>query len=421
MIQNLFKYTFFALLFSFFSSCQAQQPTSDTKKTASLAIENTLSSNQKPTKKQEQTILLGAEQEDLYLPYLQGKKVGVVTNQTGIIPSKNKIHLVDFLLNHQIQVKRIFAPEHGFRGKADAGESVANGIDVKTQLPIISLYGKNKKPYNHQISDLDVLVFDIQDVGVRFYTYISTLHYVMEAAAENHIPLILLDRPNPNAHYIDGPILEPNQKTFVGMHPVPIVYGMTIGEYAQMINGEKWLKNGVQCDLTVIPLQHYNHKQAYDLPVKPSPNLPNAQSINLYPSICFFEGTNVSEGRGTEKQFQIYGSPYLKNMPFEFTPKPNEGAKNPQHNNTLCYGEDLSKYPKLSEIKLDWLIKAYQHNTHQPFFTKNAAAFWIDKLAGTPNLRNQIEQGWSAEQIKATWKDGLNDFKKIRAKYLLYP
>lgn len=412
MIQNSFKYTFFVVLFTFLSSCSAKHIQNNVFFDSQKSIST--------EKVENNPIVLAAEQGDLYLPLLKGKKVGIVTNQTGIIPSQNNIHLVDYLISKNINVKKIFAPEHGFRGKADAGESVADGIDVKTGLPIISLYGKNKKPYDSQISDLNVIVFDIQDVGVRFYTYISTLHYVMEAAAENNIPVIVLDRPNPNGHYIDGPVLEPSQKTFVGMHPVPIVYGMTIGEYAHMINGEKWLKNGVHCDLTVIPLKNYTHNSSYDLPVKPSPNLPNSQSINLYPSICFFEGTNVSEGRGTNKQFQIYGSPYLKNMPFKFTPKPNEGAKNPQHNGKLCYGEDLSKHPKLSEIKLEWLIKAYKNNTKQPFFTKNSGAFWLDKLAGTADLRHQIEKGWSEAKIKATWKDGLDKFKKIRSKYLMY-
>lgn len=366
-------------------------------------------------------IVLGAEQKEEYLPLLKDKKVGLVTNQTGIIPGvEEDIHLVDALLAEGIDIERIFAPEHGFRGTADAGEIVKDGKDVKTGLPIISLYGKNKKPTDAQVSDLDLIVFDIQDVGVRFYTYISTLHYVMEAAAENDVEVIVLDRPNPNAHYIDGPILEKSETTFVGMHPVPIVYGMTIGEYAQMINGEKWMKNGVQADLRVIPLQNYNHTTAYILPVKPSPNLPNSQSINLYPSICFFEGTNVSEGRGTDLQFQIYGSPFLKNMEFNFTPRPNEGAKNPQHNGVLCYGEDLTRYPKLKEINLEWLIKAYKNNTQQPFFIKNSGEFWLDKLAGTPSLRNQIQNGWTQAQIKATWQQGLEEFKKVREKYLIY-
>lgn len=419
MFQKLFKYTLIGLLCLQNIHCYAQEkqhsgisidgnPVENKEKTL---VNNDISFNQ---------IVLASEQTEVYLPLLKGKKIGVITNQTGIIPNKENIHLVDFLLSENIEVKKIFAPEHGFRGKADAGETVQDGKDIRTGLPIISLYGKNKKPTKNQIKDLDILLFDIQDVGVRFYTYISTLHYVMEAVAENNIPVIVLDRPNPNAHYIDGPIIQPEHKTFVGMHAVPIVYGMTIGEYAQMINGEKWLKNGVKADLTVVPLVNYTHKTSYDLPIKPSPNLPNALSVNLYPSICFFEGTNVSEGRGTEKQFQIYGSPYLRNMKFKFTPRPNEGAKNPQHNGKLCYGEDLSKHEFVDEIKLEWLIKAYKNNSKKPFFTKNSGSFWIDKLAGTSDLRKQIKKGWTPKQIKSTWQEGIEEFKKVRAKYLIY-
>lgn len=417
MLQIPFKYTLICLFFVL--SCTAQE------KNRSISIDDQNYSTTDKTLLNRDSefcqIILGAEQKEEYLPLLKGQKVGIITNQTGIIPGlENDTHIVDALLLDGVEVVKIFAPEHGFRGTADAGEIIKDGKDVKTGLPIISLYGNNKKPSDAQIADLDVLLFDIQDVGVRFYTYISTLHYVMEAAAENGKQVIVLDRPNPNAHYIDGPVLEESQKTFVGMHPVPIVYGMTIGEYAQMINGEKWLKNGIQADLRVIPLQNYNHQTPYMLPVKPSPNLPNAKSINLYPSICFFEGTNVSEGRGTEKQFQIYGSPWLKNMEYTFTPKPNEGAKNPEHNGVLCYGEDLSNHPDLNEINLDWLINAYKNNTKQPFFTKNSGEYWLDKLAGTANLRRQIEKGMSAEEIKATWQKGLEEFNKIREKYLIY-
>lgn len=419
MFQKSFKYTF--LLFLFMFSCYAQE-----NPWSGISIDDEkveISEAQSISKSQTSTcpIVLGAEQKDLYLPLLKDHKVGVVTNQTGVIPSQNAWkHLVDFLLEQNIEVVKIFSPEHGFRGTADAGELVQDGKDLKTGLPIVSLYGNNRKPTDAQVKDLDVILFDIQDVGVRFYTYISTLHYVMEAAAENNIPVVVLDRPNPNAHYIDGPILEPEHKTFVGMHPVPIVYGMTIGEYAKMINGEKWLRNAVQADLKVIPMQNYTHQTPYDLPVKPSPNLPNAQSINLYPSTCFFEGANVSEGRGTDMQFQVYGSPYLKNMDFEFTPRSNEGSKNPDFNGELCYGEDLRQVEPLSEIKLEWLLKAYHNNTKQPFFTKNSGAYWLDKLAGTSDLRLQIEKNWTEEQIKATWQEGLENFKKTRAKYLIY-
>ena len=415
-----FKYTLISLILLLFIQCKAQT----TEKSTLKNIENKedFSNDLKPDFAQEQ-ILVGADSPKDYLALLKGKSVGVVTNQTGIIPTKNNIHLVDFLLNEGVNIKTIFSPEHGFRGKADAGELVKNGKDTKTGLSIISLYGKNKKPRANQLKGIDIILFDLQDVGVRFYTYISTLHYVMEACAENNIPVVVLDRPNPNAHYIDGPILNLKEKTFVGMHPVPIVYGMTIGEYAQMINGENWLNNGIKADLKVIKLKNYSHDKPYSLPIKPSPNLPNDVSVNLYPSICFFEGTNVSEGRGTDMQFQTYGSPYLKGKKynFSFTPRPNEGAKNPQHNGKLCYGEDLRNTPRISEIRLDWLIDAYKNNTENPFFTLNAGAYWIDKLAGTNLLRKQIIAGWSEEKIKQTWQKDLEEFKKVRSKYLLYP
>ena len=290
------------------------------------------------------TIVTAADQTPLYLKKLKGKKIAVVANQTSVIKNKKNgyTHLVDSLVNSNINIQKVFAPEHGFRGKADAGEEIKDGVDTKTGLPIISLYGKNKKPSKEQLKGINAVVFDIQDVGARFYTYISTLHYVMEACAESGIPVIVLDRPNPNGHYIDGPVLEPEHKSFVGMHPVPIVYGMTIGEYAKMINGEKWLANGIKAKLTVIPLKNYTHQSEYSLPIKPSPNLPNDVSINLYPSLCFFEGTNVSAGRGTDMQFQVYGSPFLNDKnPFSYTPSPNEGAKYPKHAYMICYGEDL--------------------------------------------------------------------------------
>src|SRR5690606_11535064 len=273
-----------------------------------------------------------------------------------------------------------------------------------------------------ELEDIDVILFDIQDVGVRFYTYISTLHYVMEAAAESGKKVIVLDRPNPNGHYVDGPVLKVKYKSFVGMHPVPIVYGMTIGEYAKMINGENWLENGIQCDLTVIPLKNYRHRRHYILPIKPSPNLPNDKAINLYPSTCLFEGFNGSEGRGTDKPFQVYGSPFLKNMDYTFVPKPNVGAKNPRFNGEVCYGEDLSNTPLLEAINLECLIRAYRnYEGTKPFWIKQSGEFWIDKLAGTDELRKQIEQGWTEEKIKESWQNDLNEFKEIRKKYLLYP
>lgn len=364
----------------------------------------------------------GAENFVTYLPLLEKKRVGIVTNQTGIL-SKN-VHLVDFLLEKNINLQKIYAPEHGFRGTADAGELIVDGKDSKTGLPIISLYGNNKKPKVDQLEGIDVMVFDLQDVGARFYTYISSLHYVMEACAENNIPLIVLDRPNPNGGIIDGPILEKENTSFVGMHEIPVLHGMTIGEYAQMINGEKWLKAStdsipvIQCDLKVIPCLNYKHSMPYNLPVKPSPNLPNTQSINLYASLCFFEGTNVSVGRGTEKQFQIYGSPFLPEdeFDFSFTPKPNEGAKDPMHNGTLCFGEDLSKIRKVSKLELKWLLKAYKETSDKSkFFT----SFFI-KLAGTKKLQKQIEAGMTEKEIRRSWQEGLEQFEKIREKYLIY-
>ncbi|WP_396155308.1 exo-beta-N-acetylmuramidase NamZ domain-containing protein, partial [Flavobacterium macrobrachii] len=307
-------------------------------------------------------------------------------------------------------------PEHGFRGTADAGELIKDGKDTKTGLPIISLYGNNKKPKPEQLAGIDVMVFDLQDVGARFYTYISSLHYIMEACAENNIPLIVLDRPNPNGSIVDGPILEKEHTSFVGMHQIPLLHGMTIGEYAKMINGEKWLKNGVECKLTVIPCLNYNREMAYSLPVKPSPNLPNDQSINLYASLCLFEGTNVSSGRGTEMQFQIYGSPFLPKSSFSFTPIPNFGAKDPMHNGKLCYGEDLTKIEKVRQLELKWLIKAYNSTSDKSKFFND---FFL-KLAGTKKLREQIEAGISENEIRKSWDKGLNDFKTMRKKYLVY-
>jgi uncharacterized protein YbbC (DUF1343 family) len=367
----------------------------------------------------------GADNYETYLPSLKDKKIGIVTNQTGIVlipessivgAKKTQKHLVDFLLEKNIQIQTIFAPEHGFRGTADAGELIVDGKDTKTGLPIISLYGDNKKPKQEQLQGIDIMIFDIQDVGARFYTYISSLHYVMEACAENNIPLLILDRPNPNGSIIDGPILETAFTSFVGMHPIPILHGMTIGEYAQMINGEKWLKDSIQCTLTVVPCLYYHRNMLYSLPVRPSPNLPNDQAINLYASLCLFEGTNVSVGRGTEKQFQIYGSPYLPKNEFSFIPAPNLGSKNPLYKGITCFGEDLSSHSKIHELELKWLLKAY-HSTEDktkffnPFFTK---------LAGTKTLQLQIEEGLSEKKIRKSWKIGIEQFKEMRKKYLIY-
>ena len=362
-----------------------------------------------------------AARTGLYVNLLKVKNIAVVANQTSVIfkgiynKKQEARHLVDSLLTLGIEVKKVFAPEHGFRGKADAGEVVKDGFDTKTGLQIISLYGKNKKPSATQLKGIDIVVFDIQDVGARFYTYISSLHYVMEACAEASIQLIILDRPNPNGHYTDGPVLEAKHTSFVGMHKVPVVYGMTIGEYGKMINGEKWLKNGIQCDLKVIPLKNYNHQTKYSLPIKPSPNLPNDKSINLYPSLCFFEGTNVSAGRGTEMQFQVYGSPYITKSSFTFTPQANEGSKYPKYKNQHCFGEDLRIAKNLNKLDLSYLLKAYQQNTSKKFFNT-----FFTKLAGTERLQEQIEQGLSEKEIRKTWVQDLISFKKIRKKYLIY-
>ncbi len=367
---------------------------------------------------QDDEILVGAEQFTLYSKLLQDKNVAVVANQTSFL-EKEKQHLVDFLISKNIAVKKVFAPEHGFRGTADAGEHIKDGVDSKTGLPLISLYGSNKKPSPEQLKGIDVVIFDIQDVGARFYTYISTLHYVMEACAEAGIPMIIMDRPNPNGHYIDGPILEKEYQSFVGMHPVPVVHGMTIGEYAKMINGEGWLKGGVKCQLIVIEIKNYTHKIPYSLPIKPSPNLPNDKSINLYPSLCFFEGTFINAGRGTDMQFQVFGAPSLpaSKYPFEYTPQPNEGSKDPKFKGKLCHGKDLRQALRLDKINLEWLIDAYNDNGKKKDFFNS---FFV-KLAGTKKLQQQIEEGWSPKEIRDSWRDGLAEFEKIREKYVLYP
>ncbi len=358
-----------------------------------------------------QQIIVGAERTKLYIPLLKNKSVALVGNQTSTI--KNT-HLVDSLINSNIDIKKIFCPEHGFRGKADAGEKIQNSIDVQTGIPIISLYGKMKKPTKKQLDGINLMIFDIQDVGVRFYTYISTLNYIMEACANANIKLIILDRPNPNAHYIDGPVLEKEFTSFVGMHPVPIVYGMTIGEYAKMINGERWIEK--PCDLTVIKMENYNHNKGYSLPVKPSPNLPNTKSINLYPSLCLFEGTNISVGRGTEYPFQQYGAPYLKES-YSFIPKSGEGSKYPKYENIECFGNDLRFNDQyLTSMNLNWIIDCYKRCPKQEKFFND----FFDKLAGTKKLRKQIINGESVVKIKESWRIDIEKFKQIREKYLLY-
>lgn len=365
-------------------------------------------------------ILTGAEQTELYLPLIKDKYVACVVNQTSMI---GKTHLVDSLLKRDVKIATIFAPEHGFRGTEDAGATILNSKDMATDLPVISLYGAKKKPSQSDLVDAQVVIFDIQDVGARFYTYISSLHYVMEACAELNIPLIVLDRPNPNGFYVDGPVLEKAYSSFVGMHPIPVVHGMTIGEYAQMINGEKWLVNGIQCKLTVIPCSNYDHKKKYAIPVAPSPNLRTMQSIYLYPDLCFFEGTNVSVGRGTTKPFEIFGSPYVKATGFSFTPVSGPGAKSPFLQNLKCYGYDLSSLPldsvRKNHIDLSYLINMYAaFESKDKFFLPNN---FFNKLAGSEELMVQIKAGLTEDEIRLSWQDDIVEFKKIRAKYLLYP
>ena len=363
-------------------------------------------------------IITGAEDTEGYLFELKGKKIGVVAHQSSLIFTSHKQkHLVDLLLENKIDIKSVFAPEHGFRGIADAGEKIDDDKDPLTNLPIYSLYGKNRKPSQEQLKGIELMVFDLQDVGVRFFTYLSTLHYVMEACAEQNIPVIVLDRPNPNSHYIDGPVLNHENSSFVGMHPVPIVYGMTIGEYAKMINGEGWLSNGISCDLKVIPIQNYTHKTPYELIIRPSPNLPNAQAISLYPSLCLLEQTKISIGRGTNKQFQIYGHPSFSKNQFSFTPKPNFGAKNPKQNGILCYGVDLTKIKKPDRVELKWLIDAYTNFPEKSgFFLKG-----FNRISGINDLKIQIKQQIPESEIRKTWSQDLEKFRKIRAKYLIYP
>ncbi|GAB3544286.1 exo-beta-N-acetylmuramidase NamZ family protein [Spirosoma fluminis] len=367
-------------------------------------------------------IQTGAAQTALYLPTLQGKRVGMVVNQASIITKTGgtSTHLVDSLAASGVKIKTIFAPEHGFRGQASAGEKVASSRDAKTGINIISLYGKNYKPTPAQLDSLDVVMFDIQDVGVRFYTYISTLHYVMEACAETGKPLIVLDRPNPNGHYVDGPVLDMKFKSFVGMHPIPVVHGLTVGELARMINGEGWLGGGKTVNLTVVPLKSYTHQTAYDLPVAPSPNLPNRQSVLLYPSLCLFEGTEVSVGRGTDKQFQVIGSPNPKNGSYQFTPVDKPGAVNPPNEGKLCYGLDLSRIDARNQgFTLKYLIDFYNKASSKDKFILGTN--FIDKLYGSDQLRLQLRAGVSEVEIRKGWTAALTAYKETRAKYLLYP
>lgn len=367
---------------------------------------------------QQESLQVGAARSGAYLPILHEHSVAVVANQTSMV---NDMHLVDFLIDRYVNVRKVFAPEHGFRGEAGAGEKVNSGKDAKTGLPIISLYGSNKKPTPEQLADVGVVVFDIQDVGARFYTYISTMTYVMEACAEQGKKMIILDRPNPNGHYVDGPVLQAGYQSFVGMHPVPVVHGMTIGEYAQMVNGEGWLKNGIKCDLEVVKMSGWDHNTSYQLPVKPSPNLPTQESIILYPSLCFFEGTNVSVGRGTDLPFQQIGAPWFTEGSIRFTPRSMSSAKYPKYEGEECRGFDLREFARhylngSGELYLFWLQEAYQASPDKENFFNN----FFDKLAGTDQLRKDIIAGLGIQQIREAWQEDLLQFKKLRMKYLLY-
>ncbi|MBL4662303.1 MAG: DUF1343 domain-containing protein [Flavobacteriaceae bacterium] len=421
--------TFLPLTIILCFSCGSGNKDKNVNSSEEIIIHDTIEIASLKGNSEEKSIVMGAERYESYLPLLQNKKIGVVANQTSLVryekftvSSYDKSvtnHLVDFLIESKINIKKVFAPEHGFRGKADAGETVKDGKDTKTGLPITSLYGKNKKPTPDQLKGIDVMIFDIQDVGVRFYTYIATMHLVMEACAEAGIPVIILDRPNPNGHYIDGPMMEKEHTSFLGMHPVPLVHGMTIGEYAQMINGQGWLANGIKCSLEVIQMENYTHQTPYSLPVRPSPNLPNDVAINLYPSLGLLEGTNLSAGRGTEMQFQVIGSPHLssKYYPFTYTPEPNFGSKYPKHQGKVCNGLDLRDTPKMSRADLSWIVNAYtSHQKKEEFF--NTANFTAH--AGTAKLQQQIEQGYTFREIRKTWLRDLQAYDKMRQPYLIY-
>ncbi|MBN2746601.1 MAG: DUF1343 domain-containing protein [Bacteroidales bacterium] len=394
--------TLFFLAIYLLAACQSE----DSKQVAKVTLDTLLRT--------------GAEQTEKYLPLIQDKRVAIVTNQTGNIGRK---HLVDSLISIGIKVVKVMSPEHGFRGEASAGEHVKSSIDTKTGLPIVSLYGNHKKPTAADFSDVDIILFDLQDVGVRFYTYISTLQYVMEACADFNKPILILDRPNPNGHFVDGPVLKGNFKSFVGMQPIPIAHGMTVGEYAKMLNGEGWLNGGKQCSLTVIKVNNYTHNTRYRLPIAPSPNLPNMASVYLYPSLCLFEGTPISIGRGTNSPFQLYGHPDFKQFDTVFIPISIRGkSNNPKWENKACNGYYLGELagemgPYFNQINLFWLIDAYNElNKPDDFFKP-----FFNLLAGTDELSKQIKAGLSEEEIKKTWEKDIESFKLIRKKYLLYP
>lgn len=367
--------------------------------------------------KNSETIKNGAEQPDKYLQLLQNKNVGLVVNHTSIV---GEAHLIDFLRSQNVKVEKIFAPEHGFRGNASAGEKIEDGVDSKTGIPVVSLYGNTRKPLPEHLNDLDVLIFDIQDVGCRFYTYISTLHLVMEACAENEKSLIVFDRPNPNGDYVAGPVLKPGFESFVGMHPIPIVHGCTVGELAQMINGEKWLGAHKKCELTVVPVKNYSHQMSYSVPVAPSPNLPNDRAIRLYPSLCFFEATSVSVGRGTDFPFQVLGGLKPELGDFQFTPRsiPTAAVK-PLNEGKICYGIDLRKLDEIPPFTLKFFLDFYhKYENEKDFLTRKR---WLNLLAGTDKLISQIRQGLSENEIVKSWQPELEEYKRMRKKYLLYP
>ncbi len=378
-----------------------------------IVITLLLAATIKPTFSQE--IIVGAERMDQYLQMLKGKSIGLLVNHTSLIKD---VHLLDTLLKLDVGVKKIFSPEHGFRGDVDAGKHIDSGIDERTGLPIVSLYGKNLKPKPKQLEGIDLVIFDIQDVGTRFYTYISTMHYMMELCAKMDVPFMVLDRPNPNGDYVDGPVLDLNYQTFAGTHPIPIVHGLTVGELARMINGEKWLEDNLTCDLEVIKMQNWNHNTKYSLPVKPSPNLPNRVSIRWYPSLCLFEGTVVSVGRGTEYPFQIIGHPQFRKGDYTFLPKPTRGAQHPKLQGEVCNGYLFENEPPKG-INLQYLIDFYENldgRIDGGFFTN-----YFNNLAGNATLKHKIRQGWSASEIKESWQDDLTEYNEMRKKYLLYP
>ncbi len=359
-------------------------------------------------------IIVAAEDISAYVPYLKNKRIGLLVNQTSMV---GNTHLVDTLLKLNIDIKKIFSPEHGFRGQAEAGETINSTKDSATKLPIVSLYGKNKKPGASSLEDIDAIVFDVQDVGTRFFTYISTMHYLMEACAEYKKELIILDRPNPHGSCIDGPVLEKKQKSFVGMHPIPICHGLTVGELAEMINGEGWLDSARICSLKIFKVKNYSHKKEYILPVKPSPNLPNHQSVKLYPSLCLFEGTSISVGRGTTFPFQVAGGIFQEYGSFQFVPKSIPGmAKNPMHEGIKCYGIDLQKAETPGDFTLKYVIDFYKISPEKDKYFNS----FFDKLAGNEKLKEQIAAGLSEEEIRKTWQAELNRYKLIRNKYLLY-